>query len=214
MKKIKVYPNDLRKTKPVIDKAAKVLWDGGVIVIPTDTVYGLLADATQEKAVEKIYQIKNRAQNKPLPLFCSDLKMAKKVAIISPKVEKKLTQIWPGVITVVLPNRRKLSAIVTADLPIIALRVPNYKLVNYLLEIYSRPLVATSANISGQQASTEIKEVLEQFNQASKKPDLILNAGNLVNNSPSTIIDLVHQKSRFLRIGPIKKGDLDKILGE
>ena len=214
MKRIKVYPNSLRKSKTAIEKAAEVLWQGGVVIMPTDTVYGLLADATQEKAVEKIYQIKNRSLNKPLPIFCSEIEAVKKIALIKPEVEKKLIQLWPGTVTVVLPNRRKLPAIVTANLPTIALRIPNYKLLNYLLEIYSRPLIGTSANISGQQSSTEIKEVLKQFNQSEEKPDLVCDAGNLKNNSPSTIIDLVHRKTHFLRVGPIKKGDLEKIIDQ
>ncbi len=212
MKKIKVYPGDLRKSKAAIEKAANILWKGGVIVAPTDTVYGLLADATQKNAVEKIYQIKNRPSNKPLPVFCSEIEMAKKIALIKSEVEKKLVKLWPETVTVVLPNRQKLPAIVTANLPTIALRIPNYKLLNYLLEIYSRPLIGTSANISGQQSSTKIQKVIKQFDQSKEKPNLILDAGDLRGNSPSTIIDLVHQKTRFLRVGPIKKGDLEKII--
>ena len=212
MRKVRVYPDNLRKSASVIEQATEILWAGGVIIAPTDTVYGILADATKKEAVEKIYQIKKRSWRKPLPVFCSDLKMVKKVAEVNARQEKILARIWPGTITVVLPNKRKLPAIVTNNLSTIAVRIPNYKLINYLLEIYSRPIIGTSANISGQLASTKIKEVIEQFNQPQEAPDLLLDAGNLKNNSPSTVIDLVHQRSRFLRVGPVKKEDLEKIL--
>jgi len=186
-----------RNFQKVANKIEKFLREDKVIICPTDTVYGLIAEATDKKAVEKIFKIKKRAKNKPVPIFIKDISAAKKLAKINEKQEAFLKLVWPGKITVVL-NRKK-SRLYGVDKKTIALRIPNHKLVNKLLKKIKKPLIGTSANISARPASVRIKEVIKQFQNQKQKPDLIIDAGNLKPAKPSKVIDLTSLKPKILR---------------
>lgn len=183
--------------KKIIKRAIKIIKRGGVLICPTDTVYGLIADATNEKIAQKIFKIKKRQKNKAIPIFVKDIKMAKKFAIINKKQEKILRGKWPGKFTFVLKRRKE--KIFGVDKKTIALRIPDYKFINILLKKLNRPLIGTSANISGKPASTNIKEILEQFERRGIKPDLVLNAGDLPESKPSRVIDLTVEEPKILR---------------
>ncbi len=185
----------------MIDKIAKELKKGKIIVCPTDTVYGLLADAGNKKAVAKIFRVKKRKKANFLPIFVSNLTMAKELAVIGKSQEKFLKKVWPGKTTAVLKRRiqGKKSKIYGVDGKTIALRIPKYKLVNSLLEKTKLPLVGTSANISGEPATTEIKKVLRQFQGKKAQPDLIVNVGDLKAAKPSIVVDLTGLKPKILR---------------
>ena len=209
-----------------ISELLKIIKQGGVVVFPTDTVYGLLADATNETAVKKIFKIKKRSEEKPIPLFVKDIEMAKKFAFINKKQEDFLKMVWStrqnflgearkpelvkispkiwagkGKVTVVLKRKQNcgLPKIVFGNKKTIGLRIPNFKLISLLLEKLNKPLTGTSANISGKPASTKIREVLRQFKIAKEKPDLILNYGDLKFSLPSLVIDLTGETTRILR---------------
>jgi L-threonylcarbamoyladenylate synthase len=186
--------------KRVVKIAANFIRQGKVLLCPTDTVYGLIADATNKKAVEKVFQIKGRQRNKPLPIFVKDLSAAKKLVHINKKQERFLKKVWPGKITVVLKKKKRYK-IYGVDKNTLALRIPNYKFVSYLLSLVDSPLTGTSANLSGKPASTKIKEVLSQLEDRKIKPDLIINAGNLKKAEPSSIIDLTQGRLKILRKG-------------
>ena len=190
------------KVKPII----KAIREGKVILAPTDTVYGLLTDATNKKAVEKVFKIKKRPRNKPLPIFVKDIKMAKELAEINEKQEKFLKKVWPGKTTAVLKLKIKPRSFVKSRRKIygiskdtIALRIPKYKLVLDLLKRTDKPLTGTSANISGQLASGNIKKVLKQFKNQRHQPDLVIDAGNLPKSKPSKVIDLTIWPPKILR---------------
>lgn len=189
------------RARNVVEKTKEFLERGQVVICPTDTVYGLLADATNDKAVEKIFEIKKRDRNKPIPIFIKDIDMAKKLAKIDKEQEKFLREVWPGKITVVLRRKRNcgLSKILFGREKTIGLRIPDYKLIRELLEKIKKPLTGTSANLSGKGSLTKIKEILEQFEEQEYRPDLILDAGNLSDGSPSIVIDLTKKKPRILR---------------
>jgi len=200
MEVLKVNQKNFKKE---IIKAIESIKKGEVIVCPTDTVYGLIADATNEKAVEKIFKIKRRPKGKPIPIFVRDLRMAKMLVEIDKEREKILKKIWPGKVTVVVKKREKIEVFGVAK-KTIALRIPNYKLVNILLSKLKRPLTGTSANISRKPASTKIGEVTSPFKNQKFLPDLVLNGGNLKKSLPSTIIDLTKKKPKILRKGAVK----------
>jgi tRNA threonylcarbamoyl adenosine modification protein (Sua5/YciO/YrdC/YwlC family) len=181
-----------------LDEIAENLKRGKVIVYPTDTVYGLIAAATDEKAVDKIFKIKKRSRTMPLPIFVNNLDAARKLAIMDGKQERFLKKVWPGKTTVVLKRKTKTKLYGVAD-ETIALRVPNYKLVNDLLVKVGIPLTGTSANISGKPATGRIKEILKQFQGKKFQPDLVVNAGNLKRARPSTVISLIGSKPETLR---------------
>lgn len=188
--------------RKIIEEAGRIIKNGGVIVCPTDTVYGLICDATNKKAVEKIFKIKKRPKSKPLPLFAKDLKMAKKLAEIDRNQEKFLKKVWPGKITVVLKSTRlrpPIGGTSARQRKTIALRVPKHKVISYLLSVIGRPLAQTSANISGQPASNNIKDILEQFKGKKHQPDLIVRYSVSNKSKPSKIIDLTKKPYKILR---------------
>jgi len=182
-----------------IKEIARVIKNGKVIVCPTDTVYGLIADATNKKAVGKVFKIKKRPANKPIPIFVKDIKMARRLAKINKNQEKFLNLVWPGKVTVILRPKRKFPKGIGRPEKEIGLRIPNYKIINQLLSIIKRPLTGTSANISGKPASTKIKGVLKQFKNQKHQPDLVTSAGNLQKSKPSLIIDLTKEPPKVLR---------------
>lgn len=191
-----------------ISKIVKELKRGKVIVCPTDTVYGLIADATNKKAVERVFKIKKRPKNKALPIFVKDIKMAKDLAEINEKQEKFLKKAWPGKVTVILKLKTQKSKakstikklkVYGIEKKTIALRIPKYKLVLDLLKKINKPLTGTSANISGEPASTNIKEILKQFKRKKYQPDLVIDTGNLPKSKSSTIIDLTTFPPKILR---------------
>jgi len=189
-----------KNQKQIIRQLVRFIKEGKIIVCPTDTVYGFLADATDKKAVERVFKIKKRPKNKAVPIFIKDIKSAKKLAFIDKEQEKFLKKNWPGKITVVLKARRNLGLPkLLFEKNRIGLRIPDYKLVNQLLKKLNRPLTATSANISGNPASTRIRKILKQFKDQKIQPDLVLDAGNLPESKPSKVIDLTKNKPKILR---------------
>ncbi|MBZ9577476.1 threonylcarbamoyl-AMP synthase [Patescibacteria group bacterium] len=191
------------RARDVVEKAVEFLERGQVVVCPTDTVYGLLADATNDKAVEKVFEIKRRDKKKAIPIFVKDMKMAKKLALMNKNLEEFLEEIWPGKITVALKRKERCSLPKTlfGRKETIGLRIPDYKLVAQILKKINKPLTSTSANISGRASSTKIREILEQFEEQEVKPDLILDAGNLSKSFPSTVVDFSEKKPKILRKG-------------
>src|SRR3989344_2054981 len=181
-----------------VQEAYAALGKGGVVVCPTDTVYGLLADATNEKAVQKIFEIKGRPKNKALPIFVKDMKTAKRVAHISKKQETFLKKAWPGKVTAILRSKGVLPEGLEKD-GTIALRIPKYELPHRILEKLDRPLTGTSANISGEPSCLEAKEVLTQFAKRKVRPDMVLDAGALPPSKPSMIIDITGKEYSILR---------------
>ncbi|MCH8048629.1 threonylcarbamoyl-AMP synthase, partial [Patescibacteria group bacterium] len=132
----------------VVKKAAAALLKGMVLVCPTDTVYGLLADATNKKAVEKVFKIKGRREGKPLPIFVKDIVMAKTLAEVSFLQEKYMRKVWPGKVTLVLKSRGVLPR-ETGTKNRIGLRIPKYVLLQKIPRKVDRPLTGTSANLAG-----------------------------------------------------------------
>jgi len=172
-----------------IKKVAKLIKEGKILVCPTDTVYGLITNAKNEKAVKKIFQIKKRTFKKPIPVFVKDLKMAKSLAKIDKIQEKFLKKVWPGKLTAILNAKNKKFPKTIVSKNKIGLRIPDYKILDVLLKKLNFPLAETSANISGEKESTKIKEISKQFKNQKWQPDLIFDAGNLIPSLPSTVID-------------------------
>ncbi len=210
MKTLKV---NLKNQKLVLKQAVLIIKKGGVVICPTDTVYGLIADAKNYSAVKKVFEIKKRKSNKPFPVFVKNIKVAKTIAFISQSQEKFLKKIWPGKLTAVLKAKPlKFPRGVISKHKKIGLRIPDYKVLNVIIKKTDVPLVATSANITGKKASGKIKEVIKQFEDKKNQPDLILNAGNLKKSLPSTVIDM--ESFKILRKGQISKKEILKITHE
>lgn len=195
---LKINPKKIEKEKLI--EVVNLIKQGKVVIFPTDTVYIPAADATNKKAVKKVFKIKRRLLKNPVPIFIKDIKMAKKLAKIDKKQEKFLKSVWPGRVTVVLNRKKIKSKLYGIIKDTIALRIPNFKPVNFLLEKLNRPLVGTSANISGKPPSGNLKEVVLQFKGKKYQPDFIVDAGNLEPGKPSTVLDLTIWPPKILRL--------------
>ena len=192
----------VRLSKKTLEKIAKEtankLNAGKVIACPTDTVYGLIADATNKKAVERVLLIKGRKKTKPLPIFVSSITMAKRFAHISERQEKFLKKSWPGKVTAVLESRDVLPR-ETGTRESIGLRVPKHTLVREILQKAKIPLTGTSANISGESPLRDSKEIFRQFQNRTYTPDILIDEGKLSFSRPSKVIDIRGQKAKILR---------------
>ncbi|MCH7828841.1 threonylcarbamoyl-AMP synthase [Patescibacteria group bacterium] len=182
----------------VVKKATAALLKGKVLVCPTDTVYGLLADATSRKAVQKVFLVKGREKGKPLPIFVKDIAMAKTLAKVSFLQEKYMRRVWPGKVTLVLKSRGKLPR-ETGTAERIGLRIPKYAFVQQLLANLSRPLTGTSANLAGKPSLFESKKVIVQFQKRRQQPDIMFDAGKLSRSHPSKVLDITGIKPKVLR---------------
>lgn len=181
----------------------QTLKNGGVVACPTDTVYGLLADATNEKAVKKIREIKQRDAKKGMPIFVYSLKEAKAIADINEEQGRILQSLWPGKLTAILAVKKGVGIAPSAltDNNTIALRIPNHTLVREILKQYKKPLTGTSANLSGKESCRAAACVKEQFELKTSQPDMIIEGEELVYSEPSTIVDLTKKPYKMLRKG-------------
>lgn len=195
-----------------IQEAIAVLKLGGAVIYPTDTLYGLGANALEAGPVERIFKIKRRSKSKPLPIAVRNINWAKELAFIYKKEEKILEAAWPGAVTVVLPKRNIVPDILTAGQRSVAMRIPDSRFTDELLGQFGYPITSTSANISDELPSFKISEIIERFENSEYKPDLVIDAGDLKESEPSTILDLTSNKPKILRVGPVKPEKLLKLL--
>lgn len=197
----------MQKLKPdnldsILKEVVRAIRQGEVIICPTDTVYGLICNAKNKRAVLRIFKIKKRPLSKPIGVFVRDIKAAKELARLNKKQEKFLATYWPGPLTAVLRAKIELPGITFQKT--LGIRVPKYKFIWQLLDRLKGPLAQTSANISGKPPSTKIKKVLAQFQGQKLGLDLVIDAGNLERVLPSTVVELTSEKIKILRKGEIK----------
>jgi L-threonylcarbamoyladenylate synthase len=186
----------IKEEKAKIDYLRDLLKEGKVLALPTDTVYGLVCDISNKKAVKRVFKIKGRDIRKPVSVFVRNIEMAKSLAEINKEQEEFLKKAWPGKVTVVL-RRKKGKKLFGVDKETIALRIPGHKLIKNLFKAIDFPLSGTSANLSGEGSAIEAKELLKQFKV--KRPDLIVDGGRLKERKPSAIFDLTRKPIRILR---------------
>jgi L-threonylcarbamoyladenylate synthase len=185
-----------------IDAAAALIFAGHCVAVPTETVYGLAADATSAAAVAAIYAAKGRPAFNPLIVHVADVAMAERLALFDDKARALATTFWPGPLTLVLPRRAdaELADAVTAGLPTVALRCPAHPVMRALIAAAGCPLAAPSANASGGVSPTEAAHVLQSL--AGRIP-LILDAGPCAAGIESTIVATGPSSLTLLRPGPI-----------
>ena len=197
----------------IISEAAEVLRRGGSIVYPTDTVYGLGVNPFDDFAVRRLFRIKKRPADKPVPLIIKSIAMAKKLAFIDARKEEVLRSVWPGAVSVVLYKRSIISLSVSAGTQTVALRIPDNEFCMKLIRAFNSPITSTSANLSGENSMTNSIKIQEKFAKEAYKPDLLIDADTLKSRQPSTVLDMTRGEPKITRIGPVKPKDLAKILG-
>jgi L-threonylcarbamoyladenylate synthase len=199
------------ETDAALDRAAERLRAGGLVAIPTETVYGLAANALDEEAVDGIFRAKRRPAGNPLIVHVADAAMARSLAASWPEAAERIAaSLWPGPVTVVVPKGPRVPGIVTAGGETVALRCPDHPLTRRLIERAGVPLAAPSANRSEQVSPTTAHHVLESLGD---KVDLILDAGPCGHGIESTVIDCTVTPPRILRPGPLDREHLESAAG-
>ena len=187
-----------------ITRALKVLQSGGLVALPTDTVYGVGALAFAEEAVKSIYVAKQRPVEKAIPVLIGDTVDLSQVAEEIPMFAARLTaRFWPGPLTVLVPKKPSLPDVVSAT-STVGVRVPDHEVARTLLRL-AGPMAVTSANISSQSSPSTAEEVLAQL---GGRIALILDGGRTLGGVPSTLVDCTGSEIQVLREGPISKEQL------
>jgi L-threonylcarbamoyladenylate synthase len=190
--------------------ARRLLREGEIVAFPTDTVYGVGANAFERWAVRQIFTIKQRPPDKALPVFIYQIDDLFQVARRVPnEAWTMLQKFWPGALTVVLPKNPKLPDDVTAGQETVAIRIPDHPICLELVTQVGRPLAVTSANLSGQSTPTTAQGVAEQLGE---NLPLVLDGGPSPTSQPSTIVDLSVSPPQLLRAGPISLDALREFL--
>ncbi len=191
-------------------EAIKCLKLGGVVVIPTDTVYGLAADAMNEKAIARVFAIKMRGGDKPLPVFVGDFDMIDKVALASEDLKEYIKKC--GSVTAVLPSRGWMPMLLRGGQLSIGVRIQDHPFVQRLIKGFAGPITGTSANVSGSGPHLKIRDVIDEF-EGGEEPDIIIDAGDLPDQQVSAVIDFTKKPPQLLRTGLLPKDVLIELLG-
>lgn len=193
-----------------LKRAAEVLLQGGLVAFPTETVYGLGANALDEKAVARIYQAKGRPSHNPLILHVADKEQARHLVASWPEKAERLSLCWPGPLTLVLPRAAHVPDIVTGGGPTVGVRVPRHPVAWGLLNAARIPIAAPSANRSNRLSPTRAEHVLAGLDG---RIDLLLEGGPCSGGLESTVIDLTTDPPRLLRPGLISLSELEEMIG-
>lgn len=192
---MKVLKTSMDKVdEDIIHEAVKVMADGGVIIYPTDTVYGLGANIFDNKAVRKVFEIKQRSFLKPLSILVKDVETIDLVAKVSLGQKNTINHYLPGPYTFILNKRKIVPRVITSGLVNVGVRVPDCELACRLAGIF--PITTTSANLSDDEVLSNPGEILEQLDC---DVDLVIDVGDLNSNHASSIIDLTSFKPKIIR---------------
>jgi len=205
-------------TQDEIKRAAKALKDGHLVAFPTETVYGLGADATNEKAVSRIYSVKGRPTDHPLIVHISSINQLDKWAIDIPEYAIKLAkEFWPGPMTLILKRSELAKDFITGGQDNVGIRIPNQPVAVALLNEFEKlggsGVAAPSANRFGAVSPTEVNAVYEEIGEFLTQKDLVLNGGQCLIGVESTIIDCTKERPRILRFGSITPIMVEKSTG-
>jgi tRNA threonylcarbamoyl adenosine modification protein (Sua5/YciO/YrdC/YwlC family) len=190
------YPSERR-----LQQAITVLRDGGLVIYPTDTVYGLGCNLLSKKGVERIYQIKGNDKRKLLSFICPDLKEISQYALVSNPAYKIMKRLTPGPYTFILEASRLVPKILLERRKTVGIRVPDHPISQRLLQGLGKPIISTSATMANQSYLQDIDAICEIFEH---RVDVIIDSG-LGSIEPSSIIDLTGDQPQIVRVG---KGDL------
>jgi len=211
---MKVLRIDLHKDySDAVKEAVSVLESGGVVIYPTDTLYGIGGNALDENIVRRVFEIKERPLTKPLPMIARNMNWVKELVYVNRRQEAILEKVWPGRVTAVLSKREMVPDLLTAGHKTVGVRVPDHQFLDEILKRFGYPLISTAANVSGDEPTSDINEIIDIFSQRLlKQPDLVLDVGILSKSDPSAVIDLTGSKPKILRIGPSKPEEFLKLL--
>ncbi|MEI6519811.1 MAG: L-threonylcarbamoyladenylate synthase [bacterium] len=193
----------LQATIDNINVAANVIKNGGIVVFPTDTVYGIGCDLHNADAVDRIYNLKGRPSSMPLIAMFSSIEDYHSLTDQSyPNAEKYMYKWWPGALTIILPSKKELPQRVIAGGNTIGMRIPAHNITIALLAEVGLPMATTSANLSGLSSTCNVGEVIQSLGM-NTNVDIILDGGNTPGGIPSTLLDCTKNPPAILRSGDI-----------
>lgn len=185
--------------------ASEVLKKGGVVVYPTETLYGIAVRALDKGAADKVFEIKGRPKNMPIPVLLRDIDMLGTVAEFNEKATELARKYWPGALTIIVKEKGVLPEVITAGTGKVAVRISRNSFVQSLFEHFDEPITSTSANISGGGNLTLIEDIKKAF---EGKVDLIIDSGNIPSSLGSTIVDVSVNPPQIIRAGDIKQEEI------
>lgn len=194
-----------------IKEAGETIKNGGLVIFPTETVYGIGANGLDGEAVEKIYKAKGRKSDNPLILHIADFSMLTQITQNVSEIEKKLMKaFWPGPFTIILERTKVVPDIVTAGLDTVGIRMPSEKIALKLIEYAQAPIAAPSANISGKPSGTNIQDI---YDELKDKVDFIIDGGETEVGIESTVVKVINGVPHILRPGKITAEQIKEIVG-
>lgn len=189
-----------------LKKPAKIIKNGGIVVFPTETVYGIGTNGLDEKAIKKLYEVKQRPLNKPISLLVSNIDMINEIAKNITKLEYALIkEFFPGPLTIVLKKKDIVPNILTANNDTVGIRMPENEIALKLIEYAGVPIATPSANISGQPSGTNLENIMKDF---YGKADYFINGGQSKIGFASTIIQVIDNVPHILRKGSISEDQI------
>ena len=192
--------------------AARILAAGGLVAFPTETVYGLGADATRGEAVARIYEAKQRPSFNPLISHVTSIEMAEAEGVFDERARALASAFWPGPLTLVVPsaNACRISSLARAGLDTVALRAPGHPVARDIIAAFGRPVAAPSANRSGRISPTSAADVMAEL---SGRCDLVIDGGSCAVGLESTIVDCSQAEPVLLRPGGVAREEIERVLG-
>ena len=195
--------------KKEIEHAAEIIKNSGLVIYPTDTVYGLGADAFDRQAVLRVFEAKQRRLDKPISIAVASVEQAREVVEWNNAANVIAKKFFPGPLTIILKKKAKFPDELTAGEDKIGIRIPNHPVALELIKLVGNPITTTSANISGQPDPRTAEEAVKQI---GKKVDFVLDAGKCKIGEPSTVIDLTAGKVEIIRKGSLSKATIEEVL--
>jgi L-threonylcarbamoyladenylate synthase len=196
----------------ILERAAKLISRGEVIVCPTDTGYAFSANALDTRAVAKVFQLKGRSFSNPIHIAVGAIEEAEKYAYVDGTARFLAGHYLPGALTLVLKKKETIPALLVASFATVGIRIPDNKIILRLVEKVGKPLTTTSANISGKPTPYSVEEITAQLGDNVQKVALILDQGPLAQRDLSTIIDLSVSPPQLIRQGRLSWMDIREVL--
>lgn len=208
MKILKINPDNPETN--LLQQAAHIITSGGVIGYPTETIYGLGADALNKNAIEKIYNLKGREKNKPILILAENIEQVKQLTASFPKTAKMLAkEFWPGPLTIVFQAADFLNDLLTGKNRSIGIRISDNRICQGLIKLSGVPITSTSANLAGGSNPLSAAEVKNNF---GRKLDLIIDGGKNLLATPSTVISILSGSVEIIRVGAILESEINRLM--
>ena len=193
-----------------LKEPAQIIKKGGIVVFPTETVYGIGTNGLDENAIQKLYEVKQRPLNKPISLLVNNIEMVEKIAKNITEVKYKLMErFFPGPLTIILEKRDIVPDILTSNTNTIGIRMPSGEIAKKLIEFAGVPIATSSSNISGKPSGTNITDIKKDF---EGKVDCFIDNGESELGIPSTVIRIIDNIPHILRQGAISEEEIRKVI--